>query len=93
MERAPSFILPKEPTDLVILSQLIVLGITMPTVDMVSDLTLSAKLFLEGHSLWAVMVMLPVIANFLFTVPAWRRWPFPTQKRPVDVASLILQVC
>ena len=93
MERRPSYSLPKEPAVLVILSQLIVLGITMPTVDMVSDLTLSVKLYIEGHRLWAVMVLLPVIANFLFTVAAWMTWPFPPRKRTVDVAALILQVC
>lgn len=92
MERVASYILPKEPADLAILFQLIVLGIIVPSVDMVSDLTLSVKLFLEGHGLWALLVLLPVIANFLFTVPAWRRWPAPPHKRSLDVAALILQV-
>ena len=76
-----------------LLGQILVFGALLPTVDTLADLFLSGKLFLSGHTLWAIAIILPVLINFFFIVIAFRQFPFPPwHHHYVSVAMLVLQV-
>ena len=80
-------------TEAFLLGQILVFGALLPTVDTLADLFLSGKLFLSGHTLWAIAIILPVLINFFFIVIAFRQFPFPPwHHRYVSVAMLVLQV-
>ena len=75
------------------LGKIIVFGAVLPTVDTFADLILSGKLFVSGHTLWAIAILLPVLINFFFIVIAFRQFPFPPwHHRYVSVTMLVLQV-
>ena len=75
------------------IGQILVFGAVLPTVDTFADLILSGKLFVSGHTLWAIAILLPVLINFFFIVIAFRQFPFPPwHHRYVSVPMLVLQV-
>ena len=79
--------------DKFLLCQILVFGVVLPTVDTFSDLALSGQLFVSGHILWALAVLLPVLVNFLFIVVAFRQFPFaPWHHRYVSLTMLVFQV-
>ena len=79
--------------DKFLLCQILVFGVVLPTVDTFSDLVLSGQLFVSGHILWALAVLLPVLVNFLFIVVAFRQFPFaPWHHRYVSLTMLVFQV-
>ena len=79
--------------DKFLLCQILVFGVVLPTVDTFSDLVLSGQLFVSGHILWALAVLLPVLINFLFIVVAFRQFPFaPWHHRYVSLTMLVFQV-
>ena len=76
-----------------LVGQILLFGVALPTVDTFSDLFLAGKLFLSGHTLWAIAVILPVLFNFFFIVIAFRQFPFPPwHHRYISVTMLVLQV-
>ena len=80
-------------TEAIVLGKILVFGAILPTVDTFADLTLSGKLFVSGHTLWAIAIILPVLINFFFIVIAFRQFPFPPwHHRYVSVTMLVLQV-
>ena len=80
-------------TEAFFLGKILVFGAILPTVDTVFDLILSGKLFVSGHTLWAIAVLLPVVINFFFIVIAFRQFPFPPwHHRYVSITMLVLQV-
>ena len=79
--------------DKFLLCQILVFGVVLPTVDTFSDLVLSGQLFVSGHILWALAVLLPVLVNLLFIVVAFRQFPFaPWHHRYVSLTMLVFQV-
>ena len=71
------------------IGQILVFGAFLPTVDTFADLILSGKLFVDGHNLWAIAILLPVLINFFFIVIAFRQFPFPPwHHRYVSVTML-----
>ena len=80
-------------TEAFFLGKILVFGAVLPTVDTFFDLILSGKLFVSGHTLWAIAVLLPVVINFFFIVIAFRQFPFPPwHHRYVSITMLVLQV-
>ena len=75
---------------MVVLVQLVVLNMVMPTIDTFSDIYLFCKL-VTNHARWAVAVISPVVANLAFTVAAWHRAP-PWHHSTWDWVMLALQV-
>ena len=75
------------------IGQILVFGAVLPTVDTFADLILSGKLFVDGHNLWAIAILLPVLINFFFIVIAFRQFPFPPwHHRYISLVILVLQV-
>ena len=79
--------------DVFLLVQILIFGVTIPTVDTYSDLILSWNLFASGHHLWAVATFLPVLVCFAFTSVAFYQIPFSSPyHRYIGLPVLVLQV-
>ena len=79
--------------DVFLLVQILIFGVTIPTVDTYSDLILSWNLFASGHHLWAVATFLPVLVCFAFTSVAFYQIPFSSPyHRYIGLLVLVLQV-
>ena len=82
--------------NLFILLQLVVFNIILPTIDSFSDMFFCGKLATANfHSsgTWAILVALPVLLNFFFTVAAFRKSPYPSRwKKWVEKVALLVQV-
>ena len=53
------------------------LNVALPTVDVYSDIALSAKLYYNGHPNWASLLLGPFLVNYTL---AWIAW-FTTEKK------------
>ena len=82
--------------NLLTLLQLVVFNIILPTIDSFSDIFFCGQLATaDFHSsgTWAFLVALPIILNFLFTVAAYRKSPYPSRwKKWAEKVALLLQV-
>ena len=82
--------------NLFILLQLVVFNIILPTIDSFSDMYFCGKLAtsnFRSSGTWAILVALPVFLNFVFTVAAFRKSPYPSRwKKWVEKVALLVQV-
>ena len=78
------------------LLQLVVFNIILPTIDSFSDMYFCGKLAtsnFRSSGTWAILVALPVFLNFVFTVAAFRKSPYPSRwKKWVEKVALLVQV-
>ena len=79
--------------DILLLIQILIFGVTIPTVDTYSDLVLCFNLYTSGHFLWAIATFLPVLICFTFTSVAFHKIPFTSPyHRYIGLPVLLLQV-
>ena len=65
--------------------QLVFFNLVLPTIDNFSDMFFCVQLAMadfRSSGTWAFLVALPVILNFVFTVAAYRKSPFPSSGWP-----------
>ena len=79
--------------DIFLVIQILIFGVTIPTVDTYSDLVLCYNLSTSGHFLWAIATFLPVLICFAFTSVAFHQIPFTSPyHRYIGLPVLLLQV-
>ena len=79
--------------DIFLLIQILIFGVTIPTVDTYSDLVLCYNLSTSGHFLWAIATFLPVLICFAFTSVAFHQIPFTSPYHQyIGLPVLLLQV-
>ena len=63
------------------------LSVALPTVDVYTDIALTSKLYHHGHNIWATLLLLPLLVNYLL---CWFTWiATEKQKRFTWVAALL----
>ena len=82
-----------KPAIVFLLLKILILGATIPTVDTYLDLGLCWNLYMGGHYLWSLAILLPVLLCFVFTSVAFYQFPFQlSYHQYIDIPALILQV-
>ena len=82
-----------KPAIVFLLLKILILGATIPTVDTYLDLGLCWNLYMGGHYIWSLAILLPVLLCFVFTSVAFYQFPFQlSYHQYIGIPALILQV-
>ena len=85
--------IPLEMTNILLVLQILLFGVALPTVDTYSDLALCWNLFMSNHYLWALAILLPIFVCFAFTSFAFYKIPYnPPCHQYIGLPLLLLQV-